>query len=131
MDDESINKVYQFDLQWFNSECRYLRRQAELREDITVYDLAYTDEEPLVEKVLPSSGSLNVPPADRYWWISEIKDEKLLRKVMALSDSDIELLTAIVIEGRTQSEFALAKGTNQKAVSRQFLQISKFLLKGV
>lgn len=131
MDDESIHKVYQFDLQWFNSERRYIRRQAEIRENITVYDLAYTDEEPLEEKVLPSSGPLNVPPMDRNWWLNEIKDEELLRKLMVLSDSDIELLTAIVIEGRTQSEFALAKGTNQKAVSRQFLQISKFLRKGV
>lgn len=71
-----------------------------------------------MEKILPSSGPLNVPPVDRNWWLNEIEDEELLRKLMVLSDSDIELLTAIVMEGRTQSEFASAKGTNQQSVSR-------------
>lgn len=99
--------------------------------ETTVYDFAYPDTEPLVEKILPSSGPLNVPPMDRNWWLNEIEDEKLLRKLMVLSDSDIELLTAIVMEGRTQSEFASAKGTNQQSVSRQFQQIRKIFDKPV
>lgn len=125
MDEDAIKKLYQFDLQWFNSERRYIRHQVDLSEEITVYDFAYPDTEPLVEKILPSSGPMNVPPMDRNWWLNEIEDEELLRKLMVLSDSDIELLTAIVMEGRTQSEFASAKGTNQQSVSRQFQQIRK------
>ncbi len=131
MDDEAIKQIYSFDLQWFNSERRYIRRQADLPEDFSVYDLPCSDAEPHVEKILPSSGPLNIPPADRHWWIDEIEDEELLCKLMMLSDEDIELLTAIVFEGKTQSEYALAKSTNQKAVSRRFLQISKILRKGV
>ena len=131
MDKESIHKLYQFDLQWFNSERRYIRHQADLPEETTVDDLAYLDAEPLVEKILPSSGSLNVPPADRRWWINEIEDEELLRKLMALSDSDIELLTAIVMEGKTQREFALLKRTSQQSISRQFQQIRKIFEKPV
>lgn len=30
MDEEAISKMYQFDLQWLNSERRYIRRQADL-----------------------------------------------------------------------------------------------------
>lgn len=131
MDEDAINKLYQFDLQWFNSERRYIRHQVDLPEETTVYDFAYPDTEPLVEKILPSSGPLNISPMDRNWWLNEIEDEELLRKLMALSDSDIELLTAIVMEGRTQSEFALAKGTNQQSVSRQFQQIRKIFDKPV
>lgn len=131
MDDASIDQIYKFDLLWFNSERRYIRHQADLPEYMTLCELPCTDAEPHAEKILPSSGSLNVPPADRRWWIDEIEDEELLRKLMILSDDDIELLTAIVFEGKTQKEFALAKGTNQKAVSRHFLQISKILRKCV
>lgn len=131
MDEESIDKIYNFDLQWFNSERRYIRRQADLPEDVTVDDFACSGAEPQTEKTLPSSGSLNVPPTDRYWWINEIMDEALLCKLMMLSDSDIELLTAIVFEGKTQHEFALAKGTNQQSISRQLQQIRKRLGKPV
>lgn len=34
MDEDAINKMYQFDLQWLNSERRYIRRQADLPEDV-------------------------------------------------------------------------------------------------
>lgn len=131
MDEESIAGMYKFDLQWFNSERRYIRRQVDLPEDMTVYDFLSPDAESCAEKILPVSGSLNISPADRYWWINEIEDEKLLRKLMLLSDSDIDLLTALVFEGKTQAEYAQSKGTNQKAISRRFQQISKFLQKGV
>jgi hypothetical protein len=131
MDDASIDQIYKFDLLWFNSERRYIRHQADLPDDMTVCNFPCSDAEPHVEKILPSSGPLNVSPSDRRWWIDEIEDEELLRKLMTLSDADIELLTALVFEGKTQSEFAWAKGTNQKSVSRQLSQISKILRKPV
>ena len=131
MDEEAISKMYQFDLQWLNSERRYIRRQADLPEDVTVYDLVCPDADACAQEILPSSGTLHILPSDRHWWINEITDGGLLQRLMALPDSDIELLTALVFEGKTQREFALAKGTNQKAISRRFLQISKTLRKGV
>ncbi|MDE6932331.1 MAG: hypothetical protein K2P37_06550 [Oscillospiraceae bacterium] len=131
MTEESIAKMHKFDLQWFNSERRYIRRQADLPEDMTVYDFPSPDAESCVEKVLPSSGSLHISPADRCWWINEIEDEKLLHKLMLLSDSDIDLLTALVFEGKTQAEYAQSKSTNQQSVSRQFQQIRKILEKAV
>ena len=131
MEKTAIDQLYEFDLQWFNSERRYIRRQADLPEDMTVYDFPSPDAESCVEKVLPSSGSLHISPADRCWWINEIEDEKLLHKLMLLSDSDIDLLTALVFEGKTQAEYAQSKSTNQQSVSRQFQQIRKILEKAV
>lgn len=32
MDEDAIKKLYQFDLQWFNSERRYIRRRIDLPE---------------------------------------------------------------------------------------------------
>lgn len=131
MDEDAINKMYQFDLQWLNSERRYIRRQADLPEDVTVYDFAYSDVCVYTEEILPCSGTLHIPPADHHWWINEIADEGLLQKLMALPDSDIELLTVLVFEGKTQCEFASSKGTSQQSVSWRFKQIRKILEKSV
>lgn len=131
IDEAAIGDLYKFDLMWFNSERRYIRHQADLLKDVTVYDLPSPDAESDVEDVLPSSGSLHIPPADHCWWVNEIEDDELLCKLKLLSDFDIELLTALVFDGKTQSELALTKGTNQKAVSRRFIQISKILQKSV
>ncbi len=131
MDEETIKQIYEFDLQWFNSDRRYIRRQADLPENMTVYDFTCSDGRSDTEEVLPDSGALNVTPSDRCWWINEIEDEELLRKLMLLSDSDIDLLTALVFEGKTQAEYAQSKSTNQQSVSRQFQQIRKILEKAV
>ncbi len=131
MDEETIKQIYEFDLQWFNSDRRYIRRQADLPENMTVYDFTCSDARSGTEEVLPDSGALNVTPSDRCWWINEIEDEELLRKLMLLSDSDIDLLTALVFEGKTQAEYAQSKSTNQQSVSRQFQQIRKILEKAV
>lgn len=127
MNEEAINQIYEFDLQWFNSERKYIRHQTDLAENATVYDLPSSD----IEEILPGSRALNVIPVDRHWWINEIEDEKLQHRLVSLSDSDIELLTALVFEGKTQTEFALAKGTSQQSISRRFQQIRKILEKGM
>ena len=127
MDEESIKQMYEFDLQWFNSERRYIRRQADLPEDFSVYDLPDSDTKMLAENVLPSSGTLHVLPADRRWWFDEIEDAELLRKLMILSDSDIELLTAIVFEGKTQSQLAQIRSCSQKTISNYLHKIEEIL----
>lgn len=55
MDEDAIKKLYQFDLQWFNSERRYIRRRVDLPEETTVYDFAYPDTEPLWRKYSPAA----------------------------------------------------------------------------
>ena len=127
MDEDAIKQIYEFDLQWFNSERRYIRRQADLPEDVTVYDLADSDTEIHVGEVLPSSGPLHVSPVDRLWWINEIDNKDLLCKLKQLSNADIELLTALVFEGKTQRQLAQECGCSQKTISNYLYKIKIFL----
>ncbi len=63
----------------------------------------------------------------RYTWIDTIGDVRLSAKLAQLSSKDLELLTALVLEGCDQKELALRWGCTQSAVSQHFKKLKKFL----
>lgn len=127
MEQTAINQLYEFDLQWFNSERRYIRRQEDLPDGVTVDDFPCPEADQTESGTLPNSGILRTAPKDRYWWVNDIDDEKLLRKLTKLSVDDIELLTALVFEGKTQGQIAQIRGCSQKTISNHFHRIKKLL----
>ena len=120
MEKTAIDQLYEFDLQWFNSERRYIRRQEDLPDGVTVDDFPCQEAGQTERGTLPNSGILHTVPKDRYWWVNDIDDEKLLRKLTKLSEDDIELLTALVFEGKTQEQIAQIRGCSQKTISNHF-----------
>lgn len=63
----------------------------------------------------------------RYWWIEEISDPNLVKKIKSLSKDDIELLTLYAISGYTQDEIAQMKGCTKQNIQKKIRRIKNFL----
>jgi RNA polymerase sigma factor (sigma-70 family) len=63
----------------------------------------------------------------RYWWVKEIDDPALARRLKALPEADFELLTLYVFDGFGQAEIAGKLGVSQAAVSKKLTRLKNFL----
>ncbi len=130
MSPDTIEELHNFDWDWFKSRRRYINHLADLPEGVTVEDFPQADAERSVGDT-PLRYGASCAGADRYRWLDEIEDEKLLQKLIELNQDDVELLTQLVFEQYTQREIAQQNSQNQKAISRQFQQIRNIFKKGV
>ena len=74
-------------------------------------------------------GSCHVQePIERYSWIDDISEPRLVERLRKLSESDIELLTLLIYDGLSQTEAADILGCKQYDISRQFARILKSLM---
>ena len=123
MTEEQIEEMYQFDLAEFRSRRRFCEHNQQLPRD--VLDQSSDDKLPLYEKFL---GRLSVDielsdSGDRYWWVEEIDDQELARKIKKLSHDEIELITLYAFEHYTQVEIAAMFGISQRAISKRLEKI--------
>ena len=74
---------------------------------------------------------IQAPEADtgRYSWIDEITDSWLAERHQNLTKQELELLTLIVIEGKTHKEAADILSCSRQYVTKQFAQIRKIFKK--
>ena len=63
-------------------------------------------------------------------WLDTIENEDMYRKLRALTDTDLKLLTLIVKDGYTQREAARELACSEAAISRRLKKIKKKLLRG-
>lgn len=63
----------------------------------------------------------------RYAWIETIDNPILSERLKQLQIIDLELLTYVVLEGHSQKELAQKWNCSQRAVSKRFQKIKKFL----
>ena len=66
-------------------------------------------------------------PAERYSWLDEISDPQLVERLHGLSDADLELLTQIVIDGKSYREAAKVFSYSHQNISRHIARIRKNL----
>ncbi len=52
-------------------------------------------------------------------WIEELSDPRLYAKLRELSEADLELLTLLCVDGRSQAQTANVLGFTQQAVSKR------------
>lgn len=124
MSPEDIQSLYEFDLDAFRSQRRYAAHTQVL------------PQEPVNSRgknalALPGgacSFSENDFPG-RYAWVDGIENPKLARRLKQLSDEDLELLTLLVLEERSQRELARMLGCSQAAISQRYTRIKIFLKK--
>ena len=107
MSEESIAEMYCFDLAQFNRDRAYDSRKRPLE---TACGSCYVQE-----------------PIERYSWIDDISEPRLVERLRKLSESDIELLTLLIYDGLSQTEAADILGRKQYDISRQFARILKSL----
>lgn len=127
MTEYQIEQMYQFDLDAFNSKRRFNEHTQQFPED--VLEESDDDKSPLFEKFLDSlSVELDLSDIkDRYWWIEEIEDEQLARKLKTLPIDDVELITQYVFEQRTQVEIAKQIGVSNVTIFKRIEKLKKIL----
>ena len=128
MREEQIEQMHLFDLEAFNSRrrfCEHTQQFPELPENI--------DEEdgfsPIFDKFIDelSVGMNTSDFQDRYWWIEEIENELLAKKLKTLPIDDVELITQYVFEQRTQVEIARHFGVSNVTIFKRIEKLKKFL----
>ena len=128
MTEEQIEQMHLFDLEAFNSRrrfCEHTQQFPELPENI--------DEEdgfsPIFDKFIDEL-SVGMNTSDfqgRYWWIEEIENELLAKKLKTLPIDDVELITQYVFEQRTQVEIARHFGVSNVTIFKRIEKLKKFL----
>ena len=129
MTEEQIEQMHQFDLETFNSTRRFFEHNQQIPDNIFG-----TDDEglcPLNDKFLETM-SVTIEQSDaksRYWWVEEIEDPELAKRVKQLSVEDIEIITLFAFKHYTQDEIANALGVNQSTICRRLEAKKKILEK--
>lgn len=127
MSQDAIEALYDFDWNWFKSRRRYISHLVDLPDGITVEDLPRKVCEAENTHLLKRYNMNAAQRGTRYHWMEEIENEKLLQKLMLLSDDELELLTALAFEGYTQSEIAQERTCSRMAICKQLHKIKKIL----
>lgn len=126
MSEDAIQSMYDFDVQVVNSEQTYYRRTV----DLTTGDAAPDDaqQKKRYEKAVSVVDTYR-ETANRFAWIGEIEDERLLAALETLDPKDLELLTLYVYEGYTVTEISNLLHCSQPTISRKIKRIKNFLKK--
>lgn len=130
MSEEQIKRLYEFDLEVY----RGTRREALHTQHLNVSSFDDSDDgldkSPLYKRFLEK-----ITVTDKHWetgrfdWIEQIERKELYRAVRALSDSDKELLTELLILGLSQTEIARRRGVNKATVTKWMNRLKKYFRK--
>lgn len=133
MPEEAIAEMYQYDREALNSDRRYYTHTQPF--DGAAFS-GEDDEErkegrsPLYKNCLAQcSVQLEVRYSGRYGWLEDIDTPALVLWLKALSDDDLELLTSIVFDCKSQSEVAREWRRSEAAISKRMKRLRKSLEK--
>ena len=128
MTEEQAQAMYDYDLSVLNGN----RREAihNQRLDLQAFDNENSDDgqNPLLEKFADKlTVEIDRNDVNRYAWVDEIENERLGIALKSMPQDYIELLTEIVIEGKTQKEIAQECGVVKSAISNKMKRIEKII----
>ena len=100
MTEEQIKEMYEFDYAQFKSERRHRMHTQQFTSSDFDEGEADDSESTLFDKFFNELTCTIEALSDkpRYWWVEEIDDSETARKIKLLSESDLEILTLIVID---------------------------------
>ena len=129
MTEEQIQTMYEFDLEQFKSERRHRMHTQQFTSSDFDEGEADDSESTLFDKffdeltcTIETSGEHS-----RYWWVEEIEDADLCKRIKSLSVDDIELITLYAFDGYTQDEIAIKFSCTKQNIQRKFRRIKSFL----
>ena len=67
------------------------------------------------------------PKISKYWWIDELSNGTLAKRLLSLSDLDLQIIDLYVFQGLNQEEASKVLGKNQVWISRKIASITKKL----
>ena len=131
MSEEQIQSIYEFDLEQFNSERRYREHtQAFLPDD---FDENEDDEEKLsIFEKFKDVLTTSIEDGDnqsRHWWIEEIDDSYISEALRMLSQTDLEILTQMVMDELKHEDIAQIMGISVRTVERKRAYFRKIFKK--
>ena len=119
----TIEEMYQYDLQFFNSCRRYHSHVQQLPSDY-VSDGSESENSTLHQKFSALSVSFDeTDMLGRYGWVDTIDAPQMVDALKKLSPQDLELLTRYVIDGYSQTELARQYGISQKHINKKLQRI--------
>ena len=118
---EVIDALYEFDKMQFCEDIAFRRR-------IQYLEVSDEDKSPLLKRFLEViSVSDEFHTSEKFWWLQEIGDKKLLRRLLQLSNDELEIITYLVFFDYKQHEIAQMKGVSQSSISQKIGKIKKIL----
>lgn len=113
--EDAIESICEFDKELFLSDCRYTRR------NVSMCEFNFEDDHnPLIPKVYIESSKRS-----RYWWIDEIENEEISKRLRKLTLEEIDLITMYVFENLSMQKIANIFGVSKNAISKRFKNIKK------
>lgn len=127
MTEEQIQEMYEFDLEKYKSDRRYYSHtQSFIPDDF--YEGEDDDEKLSIFDKFKDVLTTSIEDSgnkSRYWWIEEIDNPNLVKKIKALSQDDIELITLLAFDGYSKTETAKMLGCQPYHITRRLARIEK------
>ena len=129
MTEDTIQKMYDYDRQQFNSERTFIERTQEFT--APAYESSEEEASPLMLRYQEAVTTTDTyhETKSKFAWIGEIENERLLSVLENLSEDDLKLLTFCTYEGYTVTEISKVLGVSQPTVSIKIKRITNFLKK--
>jgi DNA-directed RNA polymerase specialized sigma subunit len=131
MTEEQIQTMYEFDLEQFKSERRHRMHTQQFTSSDFEEGEEDDSESTLLDKffdelicTIETSGDKS-----KYWWVEEIDDYETVKKIKALSERDLEILTLMVIDELKNKEVAQVTGIPLRTIERKKAQFKKLFKK--
>ena len=127
MTEDTIQKMYDYDRQQFNSERTFIERTQEFT--APAYESSEEEASPLMlryQEAITTKDTYHETKS-KFAWIGEIENERLLSALENLSDSDLELITLYAYEGYDTIEISKAFGTTKQNISKKIQRITNFI----
>lgn len=129
MTEEQIKAMYEFDLEQFNSDRKYYRRTQPFTSSDFEEGVEDDSESTLLEKFEEqiSVSFDETTHHSRYWWIEDLENAELAKKIKMLTQEEIEILTMLVVDGNTQVEIAQKINVPFRTLKYKIRNIKNFL----
>ena len=127
MTEDTIQKMYDYDRQQFNSERTFIERTQEFT--APAYESSEEEASPLMlryQEAITTKDTYHETKS-KFAWIGEIENERLLSALENLSDSDLELITLYAYEGYDTVEISKAFGKTKQNISKKIQRIANFI----
>ena len=129
MTEEQIQTMYEFDLEQYKSDRRYRMHTQQFTS--SDFDEGEDDdsESTLLQKFFDELTVTieNSGDKSRYWWIEEIDDPNLVRKIKSLPQDDIELITLLAFDNYSKTEVSKMLGCQPYHITRRLARIEKHI----
>lgn len=129
MTPEQILALYEYDLHQFNRDIAFYRHTQRL----TVAEEPDMEEEGHNPLLIKFSEQLTVcqrpSMSEDLWWLDEIEDEDLIKKLKQLSDEELDLISKLAFGDYSQQELAVELNKSQAAIAQKLKTIRKKLRK--